>query len=167
MKARILIFLVCILLSNTINAHPIHISVVNLDVIPDSGRIEYSIRIFYEDFQTFINYRYNTRIDFNKQNQMTFKEQQSIIDYISGAFRIADDQLATIEPKFVSWKIEDQSIWLFFCAKLNHNVSELHIYNKLLIDLYSDQTNYVIYSNAEEEAGIEFNKRKTEHGFNL
>jgi hypothetical protein len=167
MKARILIFFVCIIIPNIILAHPIHISVVNLDVFPDSGKIDYSIRIFYEDFQTFINHKYNTRIDFNNQSRMTFKEQQSVIDYISKAFRIADDNFSIIEPEFLSWKIEDESIWLFFCAKLSDNCNKLYIYNELLLDLFSDQTNYVIYRNAEEENGIEFNKRKTEHGFKL
>jgi hypothetical protein len=167
MKARIFTILVLIFLGRTVWAHPIHISVVNLDVIADSHKIDYSVQLFYEDFQALINYRYNTMIDFKRQTRMTFKEQNSILDYISSRFRISTDSSKALKPEFSSWKIEDQSIWLFFCAELDKKVSELHIFNELLIDLYNDQTNYMIIRNGDTETGIEFNKRKTNHSFKL
>ena len=125
MKARILIILGCIILGNTIEAHPIHISVVNLDITPDSGKIDYSVRLFYEDFQTLINYRCNTMIDFSRQTRMTTKEQQSIIDYITTTFRLTDNNSAVLKPEFLGWKIEDTSIWLFFCTKLDESIGEV------------------------------------------
>jgi hypothetical protein len=167
MKARILIILFIIFLGNTVAAHPIHISVVNLDITPDSGRIDYSVRLFYEDFQTLINYRYNTLLDFGGQSRMTFKEQQSVIDYITGAFRLTDDDAMALKTEFISWKVEDASVWLFFCAQLDEHSKSLNIHNTLMLDLFNDQINYVIYRHSEEETGIEFNKRKTEHGLNL
>jgi hypothetical protein len=167
MKARILIFLVYFFLGNTIEAHPIHISVTNLEISQDSGKIDYTVQLFYEDFQALINYKYNTMIDFSKQTRMTFKEQQSIIHYITGNFYLTDSDAVELHSEFLRWKIEDGSIWLFFCAKLNEGINELHIHNTLMVDLYNDQTNYMIYRAAEEEVGVEFNKRKVEHRFNL
>jgi hypothetical protein len=167
MKARILIILCCLFPGNIVEAHPVHISVVNIDVIADSGRIDFSVRLFYEDFQTFINYRYNTMIDFSRQNRMTTKEQQAIIDYISGNFYLTDNDLNILKTDFTGWKIEDESVWLFFCADLDNNVNELHIQNTILVELFSDQVNYLIYRKNEEETGVEFNKRKTRHSFNL
>lgn len=167
MKARILIILGCLLLGNTIKAHPIHISVVNIDINLDSSRIDYSVQLFYEDFQTFINYRYNTMIDFDRQTRMTSKEQQSIIEYISSRFRLIDSNERILKSEFRSWKIENESIWLFFCTKLDDNINGLLVKNELLIDLFDDQINYVIYRNSLEEVGMEFNKRKTTQSIKL
>ncbi len=167
MKARILIVLGLILLGNTVDAHPIHVSVVNLDFVSDSAKIDYSIRLFYKDFQTFINYHYNTMIDFSRQTRMTTKEQQSITEYISNSFFLSVNDSVALNSKFISWKIEGESIWLFFCTRTNKSMSELHIHNTLLTDLFNDQINYVIFRNADEEVGVEFNKRKTKHIFKL
>ena len=167
MKARVLIIFCYLFLGNIIHAHPIHISVVNFEVKTDSGKIDFSIRLFYDDFQTYINYRYNTMIDFKRQNRMTTKEQEAIIDYISRNFRLTENNLRTLEPDFIGWKIEDGSVWLFFCIKLKENIDELLIQNTLLTDLFNDQSNYMIYKRDEEEIGIEFNKRKTEQSFVL
>lgn len=167
MKARILILLGCLLLGNTIEAHPIHMSVVNIDINLDSSRIDYSVQLFYEDFQTFINYRYNTMIDFSRQTRMTSKEQHSIIEYITSRFHLTDSNERILNSEFQSWKIEDKSIWLFFCTKLDDNINVLQVKNELLIDLFDDQINYVIYRNALEEVGIEFNKRKTTQSIKL
>lgn len=165
MKARILIILGLILLGKTIEAHPIHITVVNIDIKHDSNRIDYSVRLFYEDFQALINYRYNTMIDFSNQARMTFKEQQSIMEYIGSSFRLSDKDSTVLQPDFLSWKVEDMSVWLFFCVELKEKINELRVQNSLLVDLYNDQTNYVICKSADQEIGVEFNKRKTEHLF--
>lgn len=167
MKARILIILFFILAGNRIEAHPVHISVVNLDVISDSEKIDFSVRLYYEDFQILINHRYNTMIDFSKQNRMTSKEQQSVIDYVTTNFKLSAANNEMLKTKFTGWKVEDASVWLFFCADLVENNNELIIQNTLLTDLYNDQINYLILRNADEEVGIEFNKRKVLHRFNL
>jgi len=158
------IVLVVVLYMNS-SAHPIHVSVVNMDYISDSGKIEYSIKLFYDDFQSLINYKYNTFFNFSGQNRMTTKEQQSVTDYIQGNFIIKDANQQLVDSKFTGWKVEDFSVWLFFCAEFQAELSSITIMNTIMLDLFADQVNLVILHIDDIQKGFEFNKRITLHTY--
>jgi hypothetical protein len=140
-------------------AHPLHISIVNMDVVTDSNVVKYSVRLFYDDFQTLINTRYNTMLDFSKQNRLTLKEQQSILEYINSTFAIKDENLVTLHTVFSGWKVENMSVWFYFCTSFNNKSKSLLIENKLMNDLFMDQKNLLIFRNSNTEEGFEFNQR--------
>jgi len=142
-------------------AHPIHVSVVNMDYISDSGKIEYSIKLFYDDFQSLINYKYNTFLNFSGQNRMTTKEQHSVTEYIQGNFIIKDANQQLVDLNFTGWKVEDFSVWLYFCADLKTELSSITITNTIMLDLFADQVNLVILHMDDIQKGFEFNKRIT------
>jgi hypothetical protein len=144
-------------------AHPLHVSIANIDVISDSNRINYSIRIFYDDFQRLINSKYNTMIDFSRQNRMTTKEQQSILDYLNSGFVIMDSLSKVFEPSFLGWKIENMSAWFYFGMNFNGNSKKLIIENNLMNCLFTDQKNLLILNCSGNEQGFEYNPRNTKY----
>ncbi len=163
MKARSLIILNLFFLEVVCASHPVHISVVNLDIKNDSNMIKYSVCLFYEDLQSLINYKYNTLLDFRHQNRMTFKEQQSILEYLNSSFLLKNSHNIPLNSEFIKWKIEDNLIWFFFCIKEIAEIRKLTIENKLMLDLFMDQKNLVILNNNGKEEGYEFNKRNTSY----
>ncbi|MBN1598132.1 MAG: hypothetical protein JW894_07545 [Bacteroidales bacterium] len=142
--------------------HPIHLSVINLQVNKDSNYLEYSVRLYYDDFQQYINYKYNTILDFKSRNRLTTKEQQAVTDYLNSSFVIKNAyNKSRLKPVFKQWKIEDDSVWLFFYAKTDPDLEEIIVENTILIELFNDQKNLLIVNILSLQKGIEFNKRKT------
>jgi len=161
MKAWIIvssfIFFSCIKLA----AHPIHISVVNIDYVSDSNLVRYSVRLFYDDFQNILNRKYNTMLNFGKENRMTSKEQESVQNYLNTNLIIKDSKDNILRPVFLGWKVEDFSVWFFFRAKTGVAINEFFIENKLMLDVFMDQKNLLIIRKADDEKGFEFNQRVT------
>jgi hypothetical protein len=150
-----LLFLTCAI------AHPIHVTVTNMDFQSDSNRIDYSIRLYYDDFQSLINYKYQTTLDFQNRNRLTSTEQNAILDYISQSFQIIVNKNDILAADFLGWKLENQSVWLFFCTNISGRMKEIGIRNMLLLDLFNDQSNLIILQHRGIEKGLEFNKRNT------
>jgi hypothetical protein len=159
MKARILISFGCWIIVSVAAAHPIHVSIVNFDIRSDSNRIDFSVRLFYDDFQALINYKYNTHLDFTQRTKMTFKEQKAITDYIRSALIIIGQDDIPIQTEFKGWKVEDMSVWLYFCANIRSGLNGFRLENTLMLELFSDQNNMVIADAGENQYGFEFDKR--------
>ncbi len=167
MKAQFLILLLSFELYSGLSAHPIHISVVNIDYISDSNLVRYSVRLFWDDFQTIVNKKYNTMLNFGKENRMTSKEQQSVQNYIKTALIIKNSANEIINPVFLGWKVEDMSIWLFFRANTHSETDKFTIENRIMLEVFADQKNLLILRKDDEEKGFEFNQRITVQGINI
>jgi hypothetical protein len=164
MKARTLILFCCWILVGSAAGHPIHVSIANFDFRSDSNRIDFSVRLFYDDFQSLINYKYNTHLDFRQRTKMTFKEQKAITDYIQSSLILMDQNKIPILAEFKSWKVEDMSVWLYFSANTNSEISAIRLENTLMLELFSDQKNMVIAYSGGNQQGFEFDKRiKIQH----
>jgi hypothetical protein len=161
MKARILISYLLLQSCFNLSAHDIHLSVVNIDYISDSNLIRYSIRLFYDDFQNLLNKKYNTMLNFGKQNRMTSKEQESIQKYLNSTLKLIDSRNETLKPVFLGWKVEDFSVWFFFKAMIREPLNQLFIENKIMLDVFIDQKNLLIFRTTDDEKGLEFNQRVT------
>jgi hypothetical protein len=158
MMARSLILFVGWLITVNAAAHPIHVSIVNIDCINDSNRIEMSVRLFYDDFQLLINHKYNTFLDFSQRTRMTTKEQQAITDYIKSTLILSDQNDSELETEFKGWKVEDMSVWLYFCAHITPEIYLKKLNNTLMLELFVDQKNLVIAHSKGNQKGLEFDK---------
>jgi hypothetical protein len=93
---------------------------------------------------------------------MTTKEQDAVLDYISTNFILRDKSGREVRIKFTGWKVEDLSVWLFFCAYPEDKLSFLTIKNTIMLDLFVDQVNLVILHTNKDQKGLEFDKRTIE-----
>jgi hypothetical protein len=155
--------IVCFLcLGISAKAHPLHVSVTHVKFQEDTNCIAYSIKLFSDDFEHLINAKYNTLLSFKQRTRMTTKEQDAIVDYINGNFRITDSKGDLLTTEFQGWKIEDDAVWLFFCA-LNESISSTFtITNTLFLELFADQTNLVIAECHDKQSGYTLNRRDTQ-----
>jgi hypothetical protein len=132
---------------------------VNIDFVRDSNLIKYSVRLFYDDFQSLLNSKYNTYLNFGKQTRMTMKEQESMLNYINSALIIKGLNSTGSKSEFLGWKVEDLSVWLFFRVKVSSDITELVIENRLMLEIFADQKNLLILNTGNEEKGYNFDQR--------
>lgn len=161
MKTGALFILFFLAFTGSVKAHPIHVSITNMDLLQDSNRIDISIGMYYDDFQSLINYQYNTMIDFSSYNRLTSKEQSAILDYIAKSFQLLNNKNDTLATDFLGWKKENQTIWLLFCTDISPEIAEIRIRNALMLDLFDNQSNLIIFRQNGQEKGLEFDKRTT------
>jgi len=167
MRSVIIAFLYFSLIVGRVDAHPLHVSIINMDINKDSNFINYSIRLFYDDFQMLINSKYNTSIDFNKEKRLSVKEQRYVVDYLNSSFIVVDNTLSYLKPVFLRWNIENMSVWFYFGMNFTVNANHLTIENKLMDSLFTDQKNMLIVNDGSKEQAYEFNLRKTKQEVDL
>jgi hypothetical protein len=150
---------IVIFLSVKLEAHPIHVSIVNVDIHNDSSALTYSVRLFYADFQSLLNARYNTFIDFEHQQRMSTKDQQSMLIYMNESLNFRYSKEEKLIPEFKGWQKEDDTVWLFFSIAFQPNTDVLYIENRLMLDLFNDQKNLMILNINGADTALEFNQR--------
>ena len=135
----------------SINAgHPIHLSVINMEIDDDTGKLEYSVRLFQEDLSTLLSVLYHEALHKNQQ-----LDSNAISEYITQNFTISDKN-KKYQPILIKEEGNDLEYWLYYEIQLNEFPKELVIENKILVNIYADQKNLVIFSYKNKEKGLTF-----------
>jgi len=164
MKTVIFLLLAATVFIRDTSAHPIHVSVTNIDYVVDSGKIDLSVKLYSEDFQTLINHKYNTLLNFTGQKRMTTKEQNAVVNYISENLSVMAAS-EVIDFKFTGWKTDHESVWLLFCAYCDVKSQVFTVRNTIFLDLFTDQVNLVILHAGDIQEGYDFNRWDTIYTF--
>lgn len=163
---KLLLFIITF--STVCSAHPIHLSVTNLEYFEKGKYFQMSIRLFVDDFETILNYKNNIEINLGKQNEL--KEAKYYINqYITHNFfiEINDKNIPLNNFILTDYEIKDVSIWITYKIKYRPNFNNLKITNTLMFDLFSDQKNMLIYTQNNNQYAIDFDNNKPEHKINL
>lgn len=142
-------------------AHPVHLSVTNLEYFEKQNYFQMSIRLFVDDFETIVNYKNNIELNLGKDNEL--KDAQFYISqYITQNIIIEANNKKIPENKFIltNYEIKDISVWLTFKIKFREKFSTLKLTNKLMFDLYPDQKNMLIYTQNKKQYAIDFEPDK-------
>lgn len=161
------LFVVIIIQLNTLWAiHPNHLSVTNLSINEKEKSIDYSIRLFQDDINYLISALYHEELYHSTDTFDFDKSTEKIDNYFLNAFQIFSEGNQYL-PKIVNRVNNEHEYWLHYSIKLNEIPKNLTIKNRILLDIYADQTNLVIISYSNQEKGISFNLEKQEHYINL
>ncbi|MBN2668294.1 MAG: hypothetical protein JXR60_03610 [Bacteroidales bacterium] len=156
-KCVLLISVFLILASfGSLQAHPIHVTVVNMD-ITNEGVIQFSVKIFADDFGTILSKENKRSITFSEVSDIE-KYQKAIVVYIDKNFKISDDdnQIYSIS-KVDRSELKENAVWLYFTVQPKAtNIQSLNISNQLMCDLFDDQTNLMILSYKGKELANRF-----------
>ena len=164
MQKVVLLILLLFALSK-LNAHPVHISVINMDITED-GRIIFSVKLFTDDFENVINTKSNITLTFTKETELSAIEEY-VTNYISNNF-IIRTKLINLESEYNLTKMEmdSESVWFYFeIENKNYNFDELIIENKMMLDVFQDQTNLFIISIKGKEEAYSFNNKNRKKSF--
>ena len=160
----IIILLIATTFSNT-DAHPVHISVVNLDITAE-GKIIFSIKFFTDDLEQVINSQNADKISFSKNMKLSSVEKY-ILAYIADNFRIKTNLVDYVSAySLKKMTMSEDAIWFFFeVENKKHNFDNLLVENSLMCDFFQDQTNLFIISTKGKEEAYRFNNINQKNSF--
>ncbi len=135
--------------------HPVHVSVTNIEIDTVKQQIDYSVRIFADDFAYAIEHLYEKSIALD--DGISDKEKEIVIDYTNKMFEIIINGAKCL-PECRKIESLDNSLWIYFNVRLKeNNISSLKVINRLLLDLFFDQTNLTIVNLDGKQTGYTFN----------
>jgi hypothetical protein len=153
---RYSVTLVILMLSLLGNAHPLHLSITNIENKNDSLLI--SIRLFFDNHENSLNKHF---IFTDVQSDTSTAATHRALDYLSAHFElIADEQ--NCQLRFTHQLNDDLSVWYFFSYAFPKNWNQVVLKNTLLTDIYKDQKNLVIVNRNNKELGFEFDANTTQ-----
>lgn len=135
--------------------HPVHVSVTNVDVNTSKQEMNYSIRIFANDFEYALQHYYEKEIKL--EDGISEDEKTIVITYVNAAFMMQVNGIKCT-PVCNNIDVQDNSIWLYFNTSLPaKDITSFKIINKLLLDFFGDQTNLTIVTIDGNQSGYTFN----------
>lgn len=138
------------------SAHPLHLSITNITL--ENGKLKISMKTFPDDWQTgYFHYH-------SQESDLTDPEGQLrpwYKSYLQSKFQIAPEEGAEpLQLVLDSLVVTEDAMTLEMSCALKSVPNSLYIYNALLIDIYPDQTNLVIFGFQKKETGIKFDFKK-------
>ncbi len=138
------------------NAHPLHLSITNIDKKDDSLQI--SIRLFKDDFSTAINQLF---VFTDKNTDSLLPPPHLAINYLLAHFELTTDR-QNCELSFSHQQHDELSVWYFFSCAFPNNWNQILLKNTLLTDIFNDQKNLVIVNLNNTEQGFEFDAKTSQ-----
>lgn len=136
--------------------HPVHVSITNVDYVQDENKAEISIKVFKDDFQLLFAHLYHINLDVNNiENDSIVLEK--INTYFSNHFKVNINDKENLKLKFRDLKKNEDSIWFLYETRISEEPETIEFTNTILLDLYFDQKNMLIFSYKEKEQGFMFN----------
>jgi hypothetical protein len=153
---RYLVILVIFMFSLLGNAHPLHLSITNIESKNDSLLI--SIRLFFDEHENALN---KHSIFTDAHSDTASAATQRALDYLLAHFKITTNE-QNCQLRFTQQQNDDLSIWYFFSCVLPKNWNQVIHKNTLFTDIYKDQKNLVIVNRNNKEQGFEFDALTTQ-----
>jgi hypothetical protein len=137
-------------------AHPLHLSITN--IVYENGKLSIQMKSFRDDWETGYFHYHGEPVDFTDPSK---REIPWFREYLNNSFRIALDKKSPGLPLEIdSIGLEEDAMTIEMHAMVPESPNSLYIYNALLVDIYPDQSNLVIFVFQKKETGIKFDIRK-------
>ncbi len=156
MKRAVLFFFLVFFSVVTI-AHPVHVSICNLEI--ENKKLTIAVKLFSHDFQLALQHNYGALIELE---ELTAPENKAVVDkYINSALQLHLNQKEPVRLSYSKTEMNEEAIWLYYSLDTD-KIKKLEIQNKLLLDIFLDQTNLVIINHDGKQNGYRFNAKHFE-----
>ena len=161
-----LVFSINILLASALNLmHPVHVSITNIDYEADQHKIEISTKVFKNDFKLLLYHLYELNVDLDS-TEILDQNKTTIHEYFLNHFRIKNgNDKCNLELKDIT--TDEEYLWFYYQIDIKNDIKQLEIVNTILLDLYFDQKNMLIFGYHNAEKGYLFNLKQTKYIINL
>lgn len=121
-------------------AHPLYITVTEINYNAEDKNLEISCKIFTDDFENALTGVHHSKIDLTAPKDKTVADKQ-VYDYIKSNLQIKlDGKLVNLE--FVGYEKETDAVWSYLqVSNTTKAPKTIDIYNSLLYDAYDKQIN--------------------------
>ena len=146
--------------------HPVHISVTNMEYNKGEKIFLVSFKVFTDDFETIVERKYGVNLNLGKEDEL-----ENADEYFSRYFResfsfiVNGEELK--EPVYLEKKMNDISVWLYYKYSISGNVKDVGIKNIIMLDIFMDQSNLLIFKYNDFEEGFVFDRKKNTIWFQL
>ena len=141
--------------------HPVHVSLLNVDLYTGSGDISLTFKFFSDDFQHIILQRYGTDLDI--VNQTDPGDQIGTINkYLEKTFSLEINGTRIAAWEYDKNEMDHQAIWLFYKGKFEDKLQTVSVRYESMMDLYEDQTNLVIVTYDDIQNGYRLDNKNRE-----
>ncbi len=150
----------------TVLLHPIHLTVTNVEYLPQDKEFKVSVRFFKDDFAKAVKLSYGVMPDLDKSSS---SDNALLKRYVFDNLNIVVDG-KTIKPDEVRLdgkRVDGMAIWFDFSFKYRKNPKKIVLTNKLMTNLYRDQRNLLIFTCNKTQKAFEFNTKHTKETINL
>ena len=152
-----LFFTVWIHFCSALLAHPVNVSVTNMDVDAQKRSIELSIKMFTHDLETILHNKYNVDGWIGTPAEHG-DGRRLLVEYIGERFSVSVNDGEKISLSADSTAIADESMLFYMTGQANQSIRRVEISNRLLTDFFSNQTNLVIISDGRRDFGYKLNR---------
>lgn len=145
-----------LLILSLFTAHPLHVSVTNLEINNQNKEISVMYKIYTDDFSLLFYHLFEKEIKPVAGKEFTPAELALVNRYISAAF-ILESGNTHLPLQYIRKEQNEETVNLYYKGTLPSNKTKsLMLTNALLLDLFEDQTNLVIITHGKKEQGISF-----------
>lgn len=166
MILKYLIKVIALLIFNNLDAHPLRLSLCEIEYISNKQSLSINLKLFLTDV--------NEAILFDpKSNQLAFCQpnesinaNEMLLDYVNRFFYIKANGEAIplkIKSKKLSGEDENTALWIYFEFNQPSKLKSLEIKNAIFTDLFFDQNNIVYIYFDDKSKSIMLNKKTAVH----
>lgn len=145
--------------------HPVHVSLMSIDYVPDQEIFKVFLRINYDDFllDSGIKTTDQKNLDFSMDNQYT---QEIMTSYINSriSIRINNKQ---IQSKLGELNLSDNDLKMNWFFSSTGKVNSITVKSLIMTSLYNDQANMIIVKVNDFEKGEKLTSEETEMTFKI
>lgn len=160
MKYKGLIAGLFLLIPGILGAHPLHLTVTNLEYKAGASKWEMTVKIFSDDFSAVLALNQMPGLDLRKLPGQT--QLEPLLGWLSENLVITFDhnRIPGSSMELKSWKTREDATWMTFEFSAPMPVDRISVRNTLLFDLYPDQKNLFIFTMGQIQLANEFKHRK-------
>jgi len=146
--------------------HPVHVSVTSMEYNKGEKVFLVSFKVFTDDFETIVERKYGVDLNLGRENE--FKNADEYFSrYFRETFSFIVNGKELKEPVFLEKKMNDIAVWLYYRYPISGNLEKVEIKNIIMLDMFMDQSNLLIFKYSDFEKGFIFNRKKVEIKFQL
>ena len=162
------LIIIILLSSFHILFHPVHVSITNINLNSELNTAELSFQFFTDDFIGLILSDMGKDEPISQKKDVKEENIEDVSNYIFSMFAIKINNETELSFDYKDKKQNEESIWIYYTGQLpKGRIETITLVNKLMLDLYPDQTNLVILDLNGTEKGYTFNYRKKNINVNL
>lgn len=135
--------------------HPVHVTVSSAEYNANKQELTFSVKFFYDDLETILNKKYNANLKLLPQKTVSSNEQLLIEKYINENLNFVINKKQKT-AKIIKSQYNYDALWVYLQVPKVKKINTLTVKNKLMLDLFRDQTNLFIYKDNVREIGTQF-----------
>ena len=121
--------------------HPLHLSISELVLNPQSSNLEISHRVFIDDLEAALSEQSGLVLDLTKPKDPQLAKKL-VGEYLQKHFSLQINGKA-VQPTYLGYEVEEDAIWAYMEVPKVRQLSSVQVQNTLFFRRFTDQMNLV------------------------